>query len=261
MKTNDLRIGFIGGGRITNIILRAWQRQHFEFASILIFDPKPEKSENLSSQYSGIKPAMSISELVQECHIIFLAIHPPVFSEVLSEVKDLITTEKCIVSLAPKISIAKIQQALDCKLPVVRIIPNAPSIIGKGYNVFSFSSEVNQEFSDILNNLFLPLGTFKQVEENLLESYATITGMGPTYIWYLFNELYQQALNTGLSDNEAKTALNEMIQGSSETLFHSDLTYEQVIDLIPSYPLKKHEENIQNIYAETISKLYDKLKN
>ena len=261
MKLQELQIGFIGSGRVTNILLGAWLKHEMDVTGMLVYDAQPGKSENLALQYPGIKTVESITELVKKSQTIFLAIHPPEVAEVLNQIRSSLTDNKFLIPLAPKITIEKIQQGLNSQIPVARIIPNAPTITGHGYNVFSLSPEVNQDMSDLLNNLFLALGSFKQVEENLLESYATITGMGPTYIWFLFNELYQQALKTGLAEEEANTALNEMIKGASETLFNSGLPYDQVCDLIPSYPLKPHEENIQKIYAETISKLFGKLNN
>lgn len=261
MEKEKLKIGFIGGGRITNIFLEAWQKNKVSFEKIFVFDAQVEKSSNLVSKFAGVNTSSSITDLVNQCDVIFLAIHPPVFDDILNEIKESITEDKFLISLAPKITISKINQYLGKKVPVARVIPNAPSIIGKGFNVYSLSLGVNKELSSLLHHLFAPLGKFKNVNENTLESYATITGMGPTYFWFLFHEVFQQALKTGLSEAEAKEAVNEMLKGVTETIFNSNLNYEQVLDLIPSYPMKKYEESIQKIYADTISKLFDKLKN
>jgi len=258
MELQKLQIGFIGSGRITNILLSAWQKQNINFNGILVFDIQPEKSQKSASRYQGVQAVASPTGLVEKSDVVFLAIHPPQLPDVLNQIKSKLSDNKFVVSLAPKIAIEKIHQTLNHKLPLARVIPNAPCFIGKGYNVFALSEEVNPDLENLLQEMFAPLGVIKKVNENLLESYATITGMGPTYIWFLFNELYQQALKTGLSDDEAKTAVNEMIKGASEILFKSGLPYEQVLDLIPSYPFKEQEEAIQKIYADSISKLYSK---
>ncbi len=258
MVKEKQKIGFIGGGRITNILLEVWGKEAVE--KIFVFDTQIEQSNKLVSKFAGVNTSSSTTDLVNQCDLIFLAIHPPDFNGVLNEIKEVITEDKFVISLAPKITISKINQYLGKKVPVARVIPNAPSIIGKGFNVYSLSAGVNKELSSLLDNLFAPLGKFKNVNENALESYATITAMGPTYFWFLFHEVFQQALKTGLSEAEVKEAVNEMLKGATETIFNSNLNYEQVLDLIPSYPMKKHEESIQKIYADTISKLFDKLK-
>ncbi len=261
MELQNLQIGFIGSGRITNILLSAWQKQNIDFNGVLVFDIQPEKSQVLASRYQGVQTVASYAELVEKSDLLFLAIHPHELADVLKQIKSKLSDNKFVVSLAPKITIEKIHQTLNHKLPLARVIPNVPCFIGKGYTVFALSEEVNPDLERLLKEMLQPLGVIKKVNENLLESYATITGMGPTYIWFIFYELYQQALKTGLSDDEAKTAVNEMIKGASETLFKSGIPYEQVLDLIPSYPFKEKEEAIKKIYADSISKLYSKLKN
>ncbi|HPD66399.1 MAG TPA: NAD(P)-binding domain-containing protein [Bacteroidia bacterium] len=259
MDTKDINISFIGAGRITGIILRAWEQQNMVLKNVTIYDHDFDKAKGLSQQFSQVNAVETISEAVKSSHVLYLALHPPVFGDVLNEIKPFISENALVISLAPKVRIAKIQEMIGKKLAVARVIPNAPSVIGKGYNVYALSGEVQEEQSAILQTLFEPLGTLKAVEEPLLESYATITGMGPTYLWFLFQEFYQHALKFGLTEKDAAQAVNAMIHGTSETLFHSGLSYEQVLDLIPAYPFKPQEENIKTIYAESLSNLFNKL--
>jgi pyrroline-5-carboxylate reductase len=150
-----------------------------------------------------------------------LAVHPPVFADVLTEIKDALTDKKFLISLAPKINSQKIFQLLGFTCPLARVIPNAPSAIGEGYNAFALSPQVNEENTAILSGMFESLGQLKQVDEKKLEAYATITGMGPTYLWFLFQEIYNHAVNCGLEPKEAREATNAMIKGATETLFAS----------------------------------------
>lgn len=260
MEARETNIGFIGGGRITFIILSALKRQSIDIGNISVYDPDAEKLKRLNSFFPRVVMASSANEIAKNCRIIFLAIHPPVFPEVLVSIAEYLSKEQLLVSLAPKITISKIKQLAGANTPVARIIPNAPSFVGKGFNVFSFSEDVRPEFSNSLGAIFNPLGKFISVDESKLEAYAVISGMGPTYFWFLFHELYEQALNFGLTHEEASEAINSMIEGASDTLFDSDLFYEQVLDLIPSYPLKPHEGAIVNVYREVITNLYNKLK-
>lgn len=259
IRKNNYILGFIGAGRITRIFLHALEKDKSNI-SINVFDKDTGKTENLISQYSFAKNVAYLEELAQQSDIIFLAIHPPAFVNTLEGIQKHLNKEKLLISLAPKVTIEKIQLTLEQKIPVIRIIPNAPSYIGKGYNVYSKSAEVNNEIEELFKSILSPLGSLNQVKEQLLESFATITGMGPTFVWFLFYEFYQKAIEFGLSDEQAKHAVNEMLTGASETLFHSDLSYEQVLDLIPAYPFKEKEEGIKDLYGKAISELYYKLK-
>jgi pyrroline-5-carboxylate reductase len=259
MKNDERTIGFIGAGRITRIILTVWKQHNVSFKSIVVYDPQPEIVKGLESDFPGMTSTSSSSAVVSQADTVFLAVHPPVFADVLSEIKGALTNQKFLISLAPKVDSQKIFQALGFACPLARVIPNAPSAIGEGYNVYALSSQVDDEQKALLSSMFKPLGQWKQVDEKKLEAYATITGMGPTYLWFLFQEIYNQAVKCGMEAMEAKEATNAMIKGAADTLFASDMDYEKVLSLIPAYPFKPQEETIKNIYAEGIGGLFNKL--
>jgi len=124
---------------------------------------------------------------------------------------------------------------------IVRIIPNANSIVNKGFNPIAFSENMNEEEKKELLDFISVLGETPVVQEEKLEGYAVITGMGPTYFWFQFEELKEIARNFGFTTQEAETGIEKMITGAIKTLFESGLTPTQVIDLIPFRPLQDYE--------------------
>jgi len=63
----------------------------------------------------------------------------------------------------------------------------------------------------------------------------------------------------GLNEEEIKEGLKTMLIGSVELLFKSEFSAEEVLDLIPVYPLKNSEETIRNFYDTKLTTLYQKL--
>ena len=57
MKTPTL--GFIGGGRVTRIILQAFKNKSVKFESIKVFEPNIETSSELQRQFPEIEIADS----------------------------------------------------------------------------------------------------------------------------------------------------------------------------------------------------------
>ena len=259
MVHHNMPIGFIGGGRVTRIILSGLSRRNALPAQIAVYDIRQEQMESLASDYSAVRPVASPAELVSASRMIFLAVHPPEVSEILRDIGGHLDADRLVVSLAPKINFDQMFAAAGKSIPLIRVIPNAPSAIDKGYNVYAIPPHISGEHLQQVSSLFTPLGEFREVDETLLEAYATLTGMGPTYLWFLFQYLYRQAIDLGIEPPEARQALNTMIAGTSDTLFNSGMTYEQVLDLIPGYPLRKYEDNITSLYREVITGLYEKL--
>lgn len=86
MKT----IGFIGGGRITRIFLRAFEKNNNIFEKIAVFDTNPDVLNTLKARFPHISITGERIEYVAQSDIIFLAVHPPVMMETLQKIKDTI---------------------------------------------------------------------------------------------------------------------------------------------------------------------------
>jgi pyrroline-5-carboxylate reductase len=84
--------------------------------------------------------------------------------------------------------------------------------------------------------------------------------MGHTYFWFQLQHLKELALSFGLSEKEAKEAISIMLMGKTETLFHSGLKYEDVINLVPVKPLALHETAIKEFYETSLNAIYQKIK-
>ena len=159
-------IGFIGGGRVTRILLHAFKNKNLQFSSIYVCDANREVLNNLRSEFPQIeicddprKPAYK--------ELVFVALHPPVISETLTKAATTFGENTIVVSLAPKISIDQLTGLLESD-NIIRMIPNATSFINKGYNPVCFSPDFPEHRKSSVLKLFRTLGyTFETVEEKL----------------------------------------------------------------------------------------------
>ena len=63
----------------------------------------------------------------------------------------------------------------------------------------------------------------------------------------------------GLGDAELSSSLHEMLTSSSQLLFNSEYSTEDVLDMIPVRPIGEDEENIRTIFSNRLTGLYSKL--
>lgn len=143
---------------------------------------------------------------------------------------------------------------------MARVIPNAPSIVGEGYNPVACHGNIEPQVREGLILLLRVLGKCPEIREDTLEAYAMLTGMGPTYLWFQLVEMIRLAESFGLEGEEAAEATYRMVAGAARTLRESGLLPKEVIDLIPVKPLSNDEETIREIYRSRLSTLYRKLK-
>ena len=179
--------------------------------------------------------------------------------ESLSNIKETVTQSTIVVSLAPKITIDKMASVIS-EAKLVRMIPNATSYINKGYNPISFSVSINNDEKASLLNLLKVLGKTFEVEETELEGYAIVSAMLPTYFWFQWKKMEEIAIKTGFSEADAKKVIKDTLRRSIKLYYKSDLTPDEVIDLIPVKPIGENEEQIEQILETKLLGLFDKIK-
>ncbi|MDZ7777991.1 MAG: NAD(P)-binding domain-containing protein [Bacteroidales bacterium] len=256
MKTKE--IGFIGGGRITKIILKALKNESVDLESTVVYDPDAEVCSKLKQQFPGIQIADS-QEAPARQSLVVLAVHPPVLKEIFPELKTMINIESVVLSLAPKFTISKISEALGTER-VVRMIPNATSYINEGYNPITFASGMDEKTKNQLMKFLKPLGKNFETDESKLESYAIVSAMLPTYFWFQWQEMENIARETGLSPKEAQKAVKVTLKKAWELYYTSDLTAEEVMDLIPVKPMRDDEDKIKESFRTRLLGLFEKIK-
>ena len=253
-------MGFIGAGRITRIFLVALNRKRMLPGTVVVSDASAEALQKLKTRFPKVAISQGDNGKPAAQDIVFLALHPPAIVGGLGEIKASLKPGAVLVSLAPKFSIKALSEGLGGFNRIVRMIPNAPSVVNEGYNPVAFGPGITREDKEGLCKLFKKLGDCPQVDEEKLEAYAIITAMGPTYLWFQLYELLELGKSFGLTDKQAWKGIKKMLKGSLETVDKSGLPPEEVMDLIPVRPLGEDEAMIRNAYRTKLTGLYRKLK-
>lgn len=256
----DKTIGFIGGGRITRIMLEGFRRKGQSFKKVVVSDMNPEALKLLKAKFPDVKITENNTSVPASGDIVFLALHPPAVLPALNEIKSSLKQEAVLISLAPKITIAKMSEILGGFSRIIRMIPNAPSIVNAGHNPVVFGGGITQPEKQELLSFLSVLGDCPVVNEEALEAYAILTAMGPTYFWFQWEELENLGAAFGLEREAAGQALSAMVGGAAQAFFHSGLTRSEVIDLIPVKPLKEDEEDIRSRFRQRLEPLYERIK-
>ena len=101
---SDKILGFIGAGNMAGAIINGIVgTKTFPAKRIFVYDINKDKCEALE-QKTGIQVISSIEQLTEKCDIIFLAVKPQNFAEVLASVKPAVDEKTLFVSIAAGIS-------------------------------------------------------------------------------------------------------------------------------------------------------------
>jgi pyrroline-5-carboxylate reductase len=255
MKT----VSFIGGGRITRILLQGFKNANIVFDSVMVFDINADTLNNLKIKYSNISITNNLAEIAGS-ELVILAVHPPVVMESLQKIKESLKPGVVILSLAPKFNIEKLKSELNGIANIARMNPSASCIVNKGMNPISFAQSFEKSKKSDLIKLLQPLGETPEVDDAKIEAYAVISAMGHTYYNFQLQKLKELAVSFGMDKKEAETTISNMLRGTAETLFNSGLPYEDVANLVPVKPLGEVEETIKGYYEQNLTAIFNKIK-
>jgi pyrroline-5-carboxylate reductase len=251
--TSYRSVAFIGGGRIARVLIERWRNTDEMPESILVVEP----DDSAMALLHDVAPEVRLANLgdLRACDVVILAVHPPALKGVLEELADVVRPDAVVVSLAPKFKAATISEALATDR-VVRMIPNAPSVIGAGYNPVWFSPGIDKETRRKLEETFAPWGEQPEVAEETLEAYAIVTAMGPTYFWYEIEKLRELAISFGLEEKAADEAVQKMLDGAVRCLLAKG---PDAMDLIPVRPLQELEPTVTSAFETRLTGTFEKL--
>lgn len=250
-------IGFIGAGRVTHIMLGGWQKAGSVLPAIYVFDTSSEAIVALQAAFPQVHAA-SLEEAASQA-LVFIGLHPPVMNETLVKIAPHLRVDAVLVSLAPKLRLPALQAQLGGFARLARLNPNATSIIGQGFNPIAFSVGLPEEARTAILSMLKPLGPAPIVADELIETCAVISAMGPTYFWFQFDTLRELAEEFGISPEFAREALRTMLHGAIDTLFASELSPQRVMDLVPVRPLAAEEDAIRAMLRERVGGIHAKL--
>lgn len=250
-------IGFIGGGRVTRFLLEGWRRAGRMAERIRASDPAPDVRTGLKRDFPGIETTDNAG--AAGAALVVLAVHPPALKEILPAMSRAIVPGVAVLSLAPKVPLAAIQGALGVPA-VARMIPNAPSALGEGFNPVVYGPDMPAETRGALAALFAPWGQCPEVPEADLEAYAILSAMGPTYLWFQWQTLRELGVGFGLTPEAADRAMRAMVRGAADLLFGGEFNPAAVMDMVPVKPLKDDEAAIAAAYKTRLPALFAKIR-
>ena len=113
--------GFIGMGNMGNAMLNGILKE--VPAHAIRFTDASEVVRVNVSEKTGVASLPTNIELANSVKYIILAVKPQCYDEVIKNIRNVVTNEKIIISLAPGISIEDIQSKFDNDVRVVRCMP------------------------------------------------------------------------------------------------------------------------------------------
>jgi pyrroline-5-carboxylate reductase len=246
----DKKISFIGEGVITEaFITRLLETKGVRPDAIMATDVQPERLQDLERKFH-IRISGDNKAGADFGNIIVLAVPGGVVKAVLSESCRSVNEEQVIVSLAAALPAWLIESTLCKPVPVVRVIPNTPSMIGSGVNPYCVGSHTTEVSLALVKEFLDMFGHPLLIDEKLMNAFTALTAIGPTYFFPVIKALREASVKLGISEVEAEVAVAQTMIGAAELVLKTGRHPEDLNLMISTRTID--ESAVDNLFTQAL---------
>lgn len=225
------KIGFIGCGKMAGAIIKG----------VLTACCKPEveikgsevncEIAELAQNRLGIEVLTDNRLLTIDSDVIFIATKPNYVAQVLEEIKDEITPEKLVVSIAAGVSTEKIEKIIGQQCRVIRVMPNTPALVQEGMSGVCKGAYALEEDALFVMKLLSNIGKVIEVDEEQIDIVTAISGSGPAFFYQVIEDMARAGEKLGLDYEKSLLLAAQTALGSAKMVFdRGELTVQNLID-------------------------------
>lgn len=212
------KLAVLGGGKMGQALVggllgSGWRKAE----DVVVTARRPERLDELASAY-GVQTSTDNTAAVAGAQLIVIAVKPQDIEPLLSEISSHVTPDQTVLSFVAAISTSFIESRLEYDVPVVRAMPNTPSIVHEGMAGIAagrFSTEENLSLArEVLNQV----GRVVTVDEEYLDAVTAISGSGPAYFALLAEAMIEAGILLGLSREISTDLVVQTMLGSAKML-------------------------------------------
>ena len=206
-----MKYGFLGCGNMGGAIARALSGKTKDIAVSDRSGRAKGLAEELGLQYSDN------AAIASNCDRIFLAVKPHMMKDMLAPLQNALAERKpLLITMAAGLEIRQIEEFVGTQLPVIRIMPNTPTSVGKGVIPYCANDLVTEEMKgDWLEDMAL-CGLLDPLEERLMDAASALSGSGPAYLYLMLEAMADGGVACGLPRAKALDYAAMTMAGAAE---------------------------------------------
>ena len=128
------------------------------------------------------------------------------------------TAEKVFVTVAAGVTTAFYENKLPAGSPVIRVMPNAPVVVGGGVSALARGRFATAEHLKEISAVFDAVGGVLSVPESQLDAVTAVSGSGPAYFFLMVEAMVDAGVAAGLSRSVATDLVVQTMAGSAAML-------------------------------------------
>lgn len=206
-----LGVGAMGEAMVKGLLSAGWTTSEITTAA------RRETRVHDVETRVGVECHLDPKQAVGGRSVVLVSVKPPDVENLLEQVAGSIQSDQVVVSLAAGVRLAVFEAALP-GIPVVRAMPNTPSLVREGITGIAGGTHVTDDLLARTRRVLEAVGEVQVLDESLLDAVTAVSGTGPAYIFLLAEALTEAAVREGLPRDMAEAFVHQTIRGAGHLL-------------------------------------------
>lgn len=213
-------IAFLGAGNMGGAVLGRLLAAGLPPERARVTDPAERTRARWEEK--GVGAGSDNAEAVRGASVVVLAVKPYLVADVLDEIADELGGDSIVVSLAAGVTLQTLESHAGDGVPVVRVMPNTPALVGEGMFVVTAGHDCSEEQLEIVDTLLRACGRTEIVPESQQNAASGVSGSGPAYVFYVADALAEGGVLEGLPRDLAVRLAAQTFLGAARMLVESE---------------------------------------
>ncbi|MBQ4323398.1 MAG: pyrroline-5-carboxylate reductase [Clostridia bacterium] len=221
-------LGFIGAGHMGSALMEGLlSRKVLTPASVCAYDPDETVRASLAEQ--GVTVLENEAAVASASKFVVVAVRPSDVRTVMETIKDAVSFNNVIISLAAGVTISAIKKFLGKECKLVRAIPNVACRFGNGVTAVAYEMPITYQELQLVKDLFESVGIIRVVEEKQLNDYIAAAGSAAGYIYYMVKAIAEGAVAQGIDPETAEMIASRVLIGAAKTMETSKKSADELL--------------------------------
>ena len=229
-----MKIGFIGTGNMGSAMMGGIISSGMVAAEDVMASDIFQAALDRVSEEFDVKTSTNNRDVVDFADVIFLAVKPQFYAEVLEEIKDLLTEEQILVSIAPGKTLVWFDEVLGRNLKVIRTMPNTPSMVKEGMMGMCAGARVTDEDMALVRDLCSGFSQTEVIPEHLMDVVTAVSGSSPAYVFMFIEAMADAAVAGGMPRQQAYKFAAQAVLGSAKMVLETGKHPGELKDMVCS---------------------------
>ncbi len=208
-----LGTGKIGEALIAGLLSSEWRAP----GDIVATGRRPERLSELHDRY-GIRTTLSNPDAAARAALVVIAVKPQDIDSLLAEIAGIVEPEQTVLTIAAAIPTSRIERALRDGVPVVRAMPNTPSVVHEGMAGVCAGTHADDAHVRLAVDALAHLGAVVRVAEPYMDAVTAVSGSGPAYFALLSEAMIEAGILLGLSREISTQLVIQTMFGTAKQL-------------------------------------------